>query len=47
MRRFLIASALTLSMALPAAAQDAKPAAPKPAAEAAAGAPATEGDKTL
>ena len=30
MRRFLIASALTLSLALPAAAQDAKPAAPKP-----------------
>ena len=47
MRRFLIASALTLSMALPAAAQDAKPAAPKPAAKPAAGAPATEGDKTL
>ena len=51
MRRFLIASALTLSLALPSAAQDAQPAAPKtgakPAAKSAAGAPGTEADKTL
>ena len=51
MRRFLIASGLTLSLALPAAAQDAKPAAAKPASKAPskaiAGAPASEADKTL
>ena len=51
MRRFFIASGLTLSLALPAAAQDAKPAAPKAApkapAKAVAGAPASEADKTL
>ncbi len=51
MRRFFIASGLTLSLALSAAAQDAKPAAPKPApkapAKAVAGAPASEADKTL
>ena len=49
MRRFLIASGLTLSLALSAAAQDAKPAAPKaaPKAKAVAGAPASEADKTL
>ncbi|HTS01660.1 MAG TPA: FKBP-type peptidyl-prolyl cis-trans isomerase [Thermoanaerobaculia bacterium] len=49
MRRFLIASALTLSVTLPAAAQDAKPAAPKAPAKTsqAAGAPSTEKDKTL
>ena len=50
MRRFLIASGLILSLALPAAAQDAKPAAPKPAPKAPegrAGAPASESDKTL
>jgi FKBP-type peptidyl-prolyl cis-trans isomerase len=47
MRRFLIASGLTLSLALPAAAQDAKPAAPKAAAKPVAGAPASEADKTL
>lgn len=49
MRRFLIAPALLLSFALPAAAEEAaKPAAPKAAApKAAAGAPATEQDKTL
>ena len=49
MRRFLIASALTLSLALPAAAQDAKPAAPNAARlpKAVAGAPASEADKTL
>ena len=51
MRRFLIASALTLSLALPAAAQDPKPAAPKAApkapAKVLAGAPASEADRTL
>ena len=51
MRRFLIASGLTLSLALSAAAQDAKPAAPKTAskapAKAVAGAPGSEADKTL
>jgi FKBP-type peptidyl-prolyl cis-trans isomerase len=51
MRRFLIASGLTLSLAFPAAAQDAKPAAPKAAPKAGAkpvaGAPASEADKTL
>ncbi len=47
MRRFLIASGLTLSLALPAAAQDTKPAAPKAPARAVAGAPASEADKTL
>jgi len=47
MRRFFIASGLTLSLALPAAAQDAKPAAPKAPAKAVAGAPASEADKTL
>jgi FKBP-type peptidyl-prolyl cis-trans isomerase len=51
MRRFLIASGLILSLALPAAAQDAQPAAPKAAAKApakaVAGAPASEADKTL
>jgi FKBP-type peptidyl-prolyl cis-trans isomerase len=51
MRRFLIASGLTLSLALSAGAQDAKPAAPKAApkasAKAVAGAPASDADKTL
>ena len=48
MRRSLIASALLLSFAVPAAAQDAKPAAPKaPQKAAAPGAPATEKDRTL
>lgn len=47
MRRFLIASALTLSLAVPASAQDAKPAAPKAPAKATAGAPASEADRTL
>ena len=50
MRRFFIASALTLSVALPAAAQDAKPAAPKAPAKTAAaapGAPAGDKEKTL
>jgi FKBP-type peptidyl-prolyl cis-trans isomerase len=51
MRRFFIASGLTLSLALSAAAQDAKPAAakaaPKAPAKTAAGAPASEADKTL
>ena len=51
MRRFFIASGLTLSLALSAAAQDAKPAAPKAApkapAKAVAGAPASEADRTL
>jgi FKBP-type peptidyl-prolyl cis-trans isomerase len=51
MRRFFIASGLTLSLALSAAAQDAKPAAPKAApkapAKAVAGAPASDADKTL
>jgi FKBP-type peptidyl-prolyl cis-trans isomerase len=49
MRRFLIASALTLSVALPSVAQDARPAAPPkaPAKAAAPGAPASEKDKTL
>ncbi|MGA7990371.1 MAG: FKBP-type peptidyl-prolyl cis-trans isomerase [Thermoanaerobaculia bacterium] len=50
MRRFFIASALTLSIAFPAAAEDATPAAPKAPAKAAAvapGAPASEKDRTL
>jgi FKBP-type peptidyl-prolyl cis-trans isomerase FkpA len=48
MRRSVIASALFLSLALPAAAEEAaQPAAPKTAAKPAPGAPATEKDKTL
>lgn len=47
MRRLLIASVLLLSCSLPAAAEDATPAAPKAAGKAAAGAPASEKDKTL
>ncbi len=47
MRRFFIASVLLLSSALPAAAQDAKPAAPKAPAKPAATGPASEKDKTL
>ncbi len=51
MRRFLIASGLSLSLALPGAAQGVKPAAAKPVSKAPAkviaGAPASEADRTL